>query len=201
MKLLIVDDHFLVRRGLVSLFKEDKNIECILEACNINEGINSMIKDKPDIVLVDLKLGQEDGLELVSEGKKLNRNSKFIIITSFISQEDFLRAEQIGLDGYIIKDAFSEDIFYAISTVIRGRKYYDSSILKYKDSSTKDLMIELLTNREKDVLKELGKGYSNEKIAKQLYISENTVKKHISSIFIKLNINQRAQAVFLVNNR
>jgi DNA-binding NarL/FixJ family response regulator len=201
MKLLIVDDHFLVRRGLISLFKEDKNMECILEACNISEAIHSIVKDKPDIVLVDLKLGQEDGLELILKGKNLNENSKFIIITSFISQENFLRAEQIGLDGYIIKDAFSEDIFYAINAVSRGKKYYDSSILNYKDSSTKDLMIEALTNREKDVLNELGKGYSNDKIAKQLYISENTVKKHVSSIFTKLNINQRAQAVFLVNNR
>lgn len=200
MKLLIVDDHFLVRKGLEAMFKEEKNIECILEACNINEAINIIIKDKPDIVLVDLKLGKEDGLDLVSKGKSLNSSCKFIIITSFISHKDFLRGEEIDMDGYIIKDAFSEDIFYAISAVSRGKKYYDPSIINYKDPSKNDAMIQALTDREKEVLRELGKGYSNDKIAKQLYISQNTVKKHVSNILAKLNINQRAQAVFLVNN-
>lgn len=200
MKMLIVDDHFLVRRGLASLFEEDKNIECIKEACNIDEAINIIKKDEPNIILVDLKLGKEDGLELVLKAKKINSSTKFIIITTFISQENFLRAEQIGLDGYIIKDAFSEDIFYAISVVSRGKKYYDPSIMNYKNPSKKDSLIETLTDREKDVLRELGKGYSNDEIAKQLYISQNTVKKHVSSILAKLNINQRAQAVVFVNN-
>lgn len=200
MKMLIVDDHFLVRRGLTSLLEEDKNIECIKEACNIDEAINIIKKDEPNITLIDLKLGKEDGLELVLKAKKINASSKFIIITSFISQENFLRAEQIGLDGYIIKDAFSEDIFYAISVVSRGKKYYDPSIMNYKNPSKKDSLIDSLTEREKDVLRELGKGYSNDDIARELYISENTVKKHVSSILAKLNINQRAQAVYFVNN-
>lgn len=200
MRLLIVDDHFLVRNGLASLFKDDKNIEYVKEACNIDEGINIIVKDRPDIVLVDLRLGKEDGLDLVLRGKKINEKIKFIILTTFISQENFLRAEQIGLDGYIIKDAFSEDIFYAINAVSRGKKYYDPSIINYKNPSKKDAMAESLTSREKDVLRELGKGYSNEEIAKQLYISENTVKKHVSNVLAKLNINHRAQAVFLVNN-
>jgi DNA-binding NarL/FixJ family response regulator len=201
MKLLIVDDHFLVRKGLVSMFIEDKSIECIKEASNIDEASNIIMKDKPDMVLVDLKLGKEDGLDLALKGKQLSKNSKFIIITSFISQESFLKAEQIGIDGYILKDAFSEDIFYAVSAVNRGKKYYDSSIVGYKEKSKENLMIEVLTDREKEVLRELGKGYSNDAIAKELYISQNTVKKHVSSIFAKLNISQRAQAVFLVNNR
>jgi two-component system nitrate/nitrite response regulator NarL len=200
MNLLIVDDHFLVRKGLEALFKEESNIECIQEASNIDEAMSIIIKDKPDIVLVDLKLGKEDGLELVVKSKTLDSLCKFIIITSFISHENFLRGEEIGIDGYIIKDAFSEDIFYAISAVSRGKKYYDPSIIDYKDTSKKDTMIEALTDREKDVLRELGKGYSNDDIAKELYISKNTVKKHVSSIFSKLNINHRTQAAVLFNN-
>ena len=200
MKLLIVDDHFLVRNGLASLFKDNENIEYVKGASNIDEGMNIIINDKPDIVLVDLKLGQEDGLELVLKGKKINEKIKFIIITSFLTQENFLRAEKIGLDGYIIKDAFSEDIFYAINTVSRGKKYYDPSTINFKNPSKKDCMVESLTEREKDVLRVLGKGCSNDEIAKELYISENTVKKHVSSILAKLDIDHRAQAVFLVNN-
>lgn len=201
MKLLIVDDHFLVRKGLISMFVEDKNIEYIKEASNIKEAADIITKYKPDVVLVDLKLGKEDGLELILKSKKLDMSSKFIIITSFISQENFLKAEHIGVDGYILKDAFSEDIFYAISAVNRGKKYYDPSIVGYKEKDEESLMVEVLTGREKEVLRELGKGYSNDEIAKQLYISQNTVKKHVSSILAKLNISQRAQAVFLVNNR
>lgn len=201
MKLLIVDDHLLVRKGLISIFSEDRNVECIQEASNSQEAISIIVKEKPDVVLVDLKLGKEDGLELVSKCKKLSSNSKFIILTSFISQEDFLRAEQMGLDGYILKDAFSEDIFYAINAVCRGKRYYDPAIINYKNSNKNESITEVLTEREKEVLRELGKGYSNDEIAKQLYISENTVKKHVSSILAKLNISQRAQAVFLVNNR
>jgi two-component system nitrate/nitrite response regulator NarL len=100
MKLLIVDDHFLVRKGLEALFKEESNIECIQEASNIDEAISIIIKDKPDIVLVDLKLGKEDGLDLVVKSKRIDSQCKFIIITSFISHEDFLRGEKIGMDGW-----------------------------------------------------------------------------------------------------
>lgn len=200
MRLLIVDDHFLVRKGLISIFSEDKNIECIKEAGTIEEASNIIARDKPDIVLVDLKLGKEDGLTLILKGRHLSADSKFIIITSFISHENFLRAEQVGVNGYILKDAFSEDIFYAISAVSRGKKYYDPSIVGYKEKDDENIMIDALTEREKEVLRELGKGCSNDEIAKNLYISQNTVKKHVSSILAKLNISQRAQAVFLVNN-
>lgn len=200
MKLLIVDDHPLVRKGLVSLLSYDNNSYDIKEAGNLEDAVNILKREKPDIAMVDMKLGQDNGLEVIERGKKESQNTKYVILTSFISREDFLRAEQMGLDGYILKEALAEDILYAISVISRGKKYYDSGIIGYKEWKRHDSIIDQLTEREKDVLKELGKGMSNEEIAKKLFISSNTVKKHVSSILAKLDISHRAQAVIWVNN-
>lgn len=200
MKLIITDDHPLVRKGLVTMLSNDSNINKIMEASNISEALRAIEIEKPDIALIDLKLGSEDGLEVVVKGKEISSGTKFIILTSYISREEFLRAEKIGIDGYLLKDAFTEDIIYAINIVLRGKKYYDSGIIKYKDYETKDNLVSQLTDREKEVLKELGSGLSNEEISKKLYISENTVKKHVSSILLKLNLNHRTQAAVYFNN-
>lgn len=199
MKLVIIDDHPLARKGLVTMLAGDSNINKVLEASNISEALRIIEIEKPDIALVDLKLGSEDGLEVVVRGKKINSETKFVILTSYISREEFLRAEKIGLNGYLLKDAFTEDIIYAINLVCRGKKYYDPGIIKYKDYEIKDNVISQLTDREKEVLKEIGSGLSNEEIGKKLYISENTVKKHVSSILFKLNLNHRTQAAVFFN--
>jgi two-component system nitrate/nitrite response regulator NarL len=201
MKLVIVDDHQLVRKGLISMFTKGNNVESIQEASNISETLSIIMRDAPDVVLVDLRLGKEDGLDVVIKGKKMSPNTRFIILSTFISQQDFFRAEQIGIDGYILKDAFSEDIFYAVSAVCRGKRYYDSSVVSYKEAGSKNKIMDQLTEREKEVLKELSKGYSNDEIAKELYISENTVKKHVSSILSKLKISHRTQAIVLFSNK
>lgn len=201
MKLLIVDDHPLVREGLVSMFSNENNICEVREAGNLREALSILSKEKPDIAMVDLKLGCDSGLEVIAEGKKLSENTKYIMLTSYISKENFLKAEKMGLDGYILKEAFAEDILYAINVVSRGKKYYDPGIMEYLEKSNHNNITDKLTEREKEVFEELGQGLSNEEIAKQLFISENTVKKHVSSILSKLNINHRAQVVLVVNNR
>lgn len=200
MKLIIIDDHPLVRKGLLSMLSDERNINEVIEAQNISEALKAIERKKPDIAVVDLKLGGEDGLEAVVKGKRISPNTKFIILSAYVSKEEFMKAEKIGLDGYILKDAFTEDIIYAINLVARGKKYYDSGIIKYKDYGVNDNLLNQLTDREKDVLRELANGYSNEEIAKRLFISENTVKKHVSSILFKLNLNHRTQAAVLVNN-
>ena len=200
MKIVIVDDHPLVRQGLISILTNEKNIDEIKEASNIKEAISLIMKDEIDVAMVDLRLGTEDGLEIVAKGKEMNLKTKFVILTSFIPQEDFKRAEKMGVDGYILKEAFAEDILYATRLISRGKKYYDPEILKQKDILNNGL-IRQLTDRENDVLREVGKGLSNEEIARVLYISEHTVKKHVSNILCKLNLNHRAQVVFMVNTK
>lgn len=198
MKILIVDDHPLVRKGLVSTLSLEENVHEIREASNIEEAVAILSVYNPDIAILDLKLGRGDGLEIVKRAKYKNTETKYLILTSSSKREDFLRAQEAGVDGFILKEAFVEDIIYAVHVLARGKKFFDPEItqcIKSEEDELKDL-----TPREKDVLLELGKGLNNTQIANSLYISENTVKKHIGSIFSKLGINHRVEAALFVNN-
>jgi len=199
-KVLVVDDHPLVRKGILSILSSEEGITDIIEASNVKEALDKLSSHNPDIVIVDLRLGKEDGLAVVIKGKNSGCTAKFIILTSSSSKEDFLRAQEAGIDGYILKEAFSEDIIYAFHVVARGKKFFDPDMLQYQIEKTDDNLYEL-TPREKDVLIELGKGLSNSQIAKRLYISEHTVKKHISSILSKLGLNHRTEAALFAKDK
>ena len=173
-----------------------------MEASNINEGMSLLRKERPDLVIVDLYLGDEDGLEIIERARKNNIDTKFLVLTSSLKKEDFNRAEEFGVDGYILKEAFVEDILYAIHVVMRGQRFVDPEILKYSPSNNIiDNHLSELTRRESDVLAVLAKGMSNQQIADELFISEHTVKKHVSSILSKLELEHRTQAALLVNDR
>lgn len=177
----------------------DEETKEVYEASNVNEAMDILQKYKPEVSIIDLKLGKEDGLEIVDKAQKRNSTSKFIILTSSSRREDFERAQKMGVDGYVLKEAFLEDILYALHVVLRGKKFVDPELMHHPADAI-DKKLELLTEREKEVLFELGKGKSNLMIAKQLYISEHTVKKHISSILSKLEMNQRTEAALFSNS-
>jgi DNA-binding NarL/FixJ family response regulator len=199
MKILIVDDHPLVRKGLSLTLSIAEDIDEVQEASNVAEAVNLLTEDEYEIAIIDLKLGKEDGLEIVKSAKNKNLKTKYIILTSSLQKEDFLKSKQAGVHGYLLKDAFSEDILFALQMIQRGKKYFDTEILEYSIREEAD-QLEQLTLREKDVLIELGKGLSNEEIAQTLFISEHTVKKHVSSILAKLELAHRTQAALLANN-
>lgn len=201
MKILIVDDHPLVRKGIVSTLSFEKNIEKILEASNEEEAMNLIQIEEPTLAIVDLNLGDEDGLEIILHSRKRGFKTKFIILTSSVKKEDFLRSKEIGVDGYILKEAFAEDIIYALHVVLRGKQFIDPEVIKYEAASTlENTYLDELTSREQDVLFEIGKGLSNCEIADKLFISESTVKKHVSNILSKLELKHRTQAALLINN-
>ena len=201
MKLLIVDDHPLVRRGISSALFLEKEVDQVLEASNIEEAINLIDMEEPELSIVDLYLGDESGLDLIKRAKSNGVSSRFVILTSSSKKEDFQKSVEVGVDGYILKEAYIEDILYAISIVMRGKKFIDSELVRYQmDSSSKEDYMKDLTPREKDVLLELAKGLSNADIGSQLFISECTVKKHVSNILSKLNLERRIEAAILVNN-
>ena len=201
MKVLIVDDHPLVRKGIISTLSYEENIEKILEASNNRVAMELIMNEKPEIAIIDLYLGKEYGLDIVTASRKRGYKTKFIILTSSMKKEDFLKSKEAGVDGYVLKEAYAEDIIYAIHLVLRGKRYIDSEIIKYEIASTSENSnLDSLTPGERDVLIELGKGLSNQEIAKKLYISENTVKKHVSNILSKLELEHRTQAALLVNN-
>lgn len=201
MKILIVDDHPLVRKGISSTLSFEQEFKKIIEASNPEEAIEILQSQEVTLAIVDLNLGNRDGLEIVSRARKQGIKSKFLILTSSLKKDDFSRAMEAGVDGYILKEAFAEDILYAIRVVSRGKQFIDPEIVRYQAIKNGDSnYLDDLSPRENDVLLELGKGLSNYEIAKNLYISENTVKKHVSNILSKLELSHRTQAALLVNN-
>lgn len=201
MKIVSVDNHPVVRQGLISILANEKDIEEIKEASSIQEAMSIITKEEIEIVIIDLRLDNEDALDIVARAKDMNLKTKFIVLTEAMSQEDFKRAEQLGVDGYILKEAFIEDILYAIRVINRGKKYYYWEILKCDDHFNNNSILNKLTDREKDVLNEIKRGLSNEEIASRLYISEHTVKKHVSSILTKLNLSNRTQIALRLDNK
>ncbi|MFZ5968810.1 MAG: response regulator [Bacillota bacterium] len=200
MKILVVDDHPLVRKGLISILSLEEDIVGIQEGCSVREAVEMLTKETYDIGIIDLRLGKEDGLEIVDQANQKGVRTKFVILTSSMRKEDFQRAQQAGVYGYILKEAFTEDIVYALRVVDRGKRFIDPEILEFQSNQQEDKQLDQLTSREKDVLLELGNGLSNEEIAGKLYISEHTVKKHVSNILSKLELNHRTQAALLAKD-
>ncbi len=200
MKIVIVDDHPLVRKGLFAVLSLEKDVEICGEAATIREALEVMTKTNADMVLVDLMLGEECGLDIIKKARQNNMSCKFIVLTSSASPGDFLLAEELGVDGYVLKEAHPEELLFAIRLVDRGRKFYDPSLLELKMKETSD-PINDLTPRERDVFMALGEGLSNRDIAKKLYITEYTVKKHVSQILTKLQLSDRTQVALYANSR
>lgn len=201
MRILVVDDHPLVRKGIVTTLTVEENVEAVQEASNITEAMSILSKNKPEITFVDINLGREDGLEVVSRARENQIESKFIVLTSSSKWEDFERARNMNVDGYILKDAFTEDIIYAFKVIARGKKFFDPTMIQSGYTTSERPGFSDLTIRELDVLKELGKGLSNQQIAKNLYISEHTVKKHVSAILGKLGLDHRTEAALMASSR
>ena len=203
MRLVIVDDHPLVRRGLISILSLDESIEILGEATNKKEAMNLFKVSKPDIALVDLRLGEESGLELISDAVRQGVTCKFVVLTSSMEEEDFKLAKQIGVEGYVLKEALPEELINALQIVSKGRKYYDTGILDLvmntNESREVDGHIEQLTPKEKEVLIKLGMGHSNKEISQNLFITEYTVKKHVSQVFAKLGLADRTHAALYAN--
>ena len=204
MQIVIVDDHPLVRKGLTSILSIDGAMKVLGEAASRKEALTLFQKTKPDLAIVDLRLANESGLELISEAKQQGVTCKFVVLTSSTEEHDFKQAKEIGVDGYILKEALPEELLHALRIIGRGRKYYDPGVFdlvsKLSESPfEKDGHIEHLTPKEKEVLLELGMGHSNKQISQALYITEYTVKKHVSQVLAKLDLADRTNAALYAN--
>lgn len=195
MRILIVDDHDVVRKGIIAALSFEENFEEIYEASNISEGMKILRIHEPDIALVDISLGkQESGLNIIKMAKEECINTKFVILTSSSRQDDYEYARELGVSGYILKDSPIEDIEEALESVARGKEFFDSALQNYSVKGIYDQIKKQLTDREIEVLRALGTGLTNAQIAEKLFITENTVKKHISSILGKLELSHRTEA-------
>ncbi|SEU00504.1 response regulator transcription factor [Paenibacillus sp. NFR01] len=199
MKIIIVDDHPLVRRGLAAVISMQPDLEFAGEATSGEEALQVIEAISPDLVLIDLKLADESGLDVIKAARKRGLVCKFILLTSSASREDFLKAEEVLVDGYVLKEALPEELLFAIQLVHKGRKYYDPGLMEDKMRMSGSSPTDELTPKEKEVLIELGQGACNKDIASRLFISEFTVKKHVSQILAKLQVADRTQAALYAN--
>ncbi len=206
-KIVIADDHRMVREGLKQLLELDGDILVVGEAGDGVSCLDVIEKLNPDVVLLDINMPQMNGLQVLQELKENKCKSKILILTIHNEIEYLMKAVDIGVDGYILKDSGSDVLRKAIFAVKNGESYIQSelvSLLKEKlENSDKETSTEenLLTKREMEVLKLLTEGLFNKEIAYQLSISEKTVKNHVSNIFKKISVSDRTQAaVYAIRN-
>ncbi|MGI6588042.1 MAG: response regulator [Peptococcia bacterium] len=198
MKIVIVDDHPLVRQGIRSLLSLEEEMEVVGEAATLSEAVQLIEKQQPDLAIVDLRLGNSSegsGLDVVKFCHERGLNCKVIILTSSASTLDFQKACAVDVEGYLLKEAFPEELLLAIKLVGKGRKYFDPNIMETVVCK-KEHLWEKLTTKEQEVLLLLAEGLTNREIAEKLYISESTVKKHVSQVLAKLELKDRTKAAF-----
>ena len=201
-KVMIADDHSMIREGLKQLLELEGEFEVIAEAC---DGVDCLEKLKtvvPDILLLDINMPNMNGLKVLQRIKDMKMKIKVMVLTVHNEVEYLLKAVDIGVNGYLLKDSESAELKKAILAVVNGEDYIQPSLIpvlnsKMLDRDSDSSKIESLTRRELEVLKMLSYGTYNKEIAEQLNISERTVKNHVSNI----GVTDRTQAaVFAIRN-
>lgn len=193
--IMVLDDHPIAREGLETIIKMYKPEEDIVQAGTVEEAITIMETKKPDMVFVDINLGEESGFDFLEWLEPEQSEVKVLMITSSSSESDFLHVRALGVDAYLLKDAFIDDIVYSLKVIERGGKFYSSDLVDQMGQlSEEEKLLETLTKRELEVLFFLNQGYSNAKIGEALFVSEGTVKKHISNLLGKLGLENRMEA-------
>lgn len=207
-EIIIADDHMMIREGLKQLLELDGTMKVIAEANDGEECLNLLNKRiHPDILLLDINMPKKNGIEVLEYIKQNKIPVKVLILTVHNEVEYLLKAVDIGIDGYLLKDSSYDELKEAIDVVISGNTYIQPSLLPALNESMEDYAldkekIECLTKRELDVLRLISEGCSNKKISDELSISERTVKNHISHIFKKIDVEDRTQAaVFAIRNK
>lgn len=196
-EIIIADDHMMIREGLKQLLELDGTMKVIAEANDGEECLNLLNKKiHPDILLLDINMPKKNGIEVLEYIKQNKIPVKVLILTVHNEVEYLLKAVDIGIDGYLLKDSSYDELKEAIDVVISGNTYIQPSLLPALNESMEDYAldkerIECLTKRELDVLRLISEGCSNKKISDELTISERTVKNHISHIFRKIDVEDR----------
>lgn len=201
-KVLIVDDHEIVRHGLSLIFQAAKDFCLIGEAKDGLEAIEMAEKKQPDVILMDIKMPKKDGIEAAFEIKKRLPQTKIVIFTALDDENEVYRAIEVGVEGYVIKNISSEELLDIVERVASGQLFLHPEVANKLMSpplaATEPPEAENyshLTPREELVLKLMAQGYKNKEIAAKLFLSEETVKSHVSNILNKLNQTDRLQAV------
>jgi len=206
-RIVIAEDHTILREGLRSLLSSDPNFEIIGEAEDGREAIRCVEKFKPDLILMDLSMPRMNGMEAISEIKKRFKETKILVLTVHKTEEYILATLKAGADGYILKDSTHAELKMAVKNVLSGKQYISPGIsekvIEGYLEGRKTLKVrtawETLTQREREILKLIAEGYKNKEIADDLCISVKTVEKHRANLMEKLDLhNVQALTTFAI---
>jgi DNA-binding NarL/FixJ family response regulator len=208
-KVLLAEDHVIVRKGIRTLLEKDEEIQIVAEAQDGNEALAKAEQLNPDVVVMDITMPLLNGLEATRRIKKYCPDVKVLILTMHTAEEYIFQLLRAGASGYVLKHAAPEELLFAIKAVHRGDTFLSPSIAKtviddyilHAEKSAKEDPIEILTSREREILQLLAEGHSNREIAKMLFISVKTVETHRSNLMNKLNLHGIAELVVFAINR
>jgi DNA-binding NarL/FixJ family response regulator len=191
-RILIADDHYIVRMGLVALVNTEADMEVIAEAADGNEALDLFARHHPDLLLLDLRMPGKNGIQTIADIRDKFPEARILVLSAFDGDEDIHRALHAGAQGYVLKNTTGDKLLPALRTVAAGQTWIPKDVA-HQLASRK--MREQLTTREVEVLNELAKGSANKEIADTLNISEHTVKDHLKNILGKLQVADRTEAV------
>lgn len=209
-KVMIADDHELIREGLSRVLDMENDIEVICKVKSGVEAVESVRKCKPDILLLDINMPEMNGIDTLKKIKSTALKVKIVMLTVYDDIEYVSQCINLGADGYVLKDSDSDTLVKTIRVVYDGGSYIQptlaTQLIKYMTNESKNasdkVLLEALTRREVSVMKEIASGLSNKGISEKLDISEKTVKNHVSSILKKLELQDRTQvAIYAIKNK
>ena len=198
MRIMIVDDHEVVRLGLNNLLARQPGWQVVAEASTVADAIQRADENEPDVVLMDIRLGHESGIDACREIIKAHPDTKVIMLTSFAQDELLFNAISAGAVGYVLKQVGNDDLIRAITTVAQGNASLDPGVTgrvlaKLRDSTRSEAFADL-SERELNVLALITQGKTNREIATSLYLGEGTIRNYVSNIFEKMGLGNRAEA-------
>jgi len=197
-RVLVVDDHSLLRTGVANIINQEPTLEVVAEAANGRDAIAAYRTFHPDVVLMDLRMPEMEGVEAVRQIREIDPQARVVVLTTYDADEDIARALQAGAKAYILKDIAADALVACIRDVLAGKTYLaPSAAAKLAERVTQVQ----LTPRELSALRLLANGNSNKEIASALEISERTVKTHLGHLFEKLGVTSRTEAVRVATRR
>jgi two-component system, NarL family, response regulator DevR len=201
-RVALVDDHEVVRRGLRDLLDGEPGIEVVAEAGGVQEAMARVSATLPDVVVVDVRLPDGDGVALCRALRQLDPAPKCLVLTAFDDERALVEAITAGASGYLLKQVRGQDLVDAVREVAAGRSLLDPvTTARVLDRMRRSDELAGLTERERDVLELMGEGLSNRQIAERLFLAEKTVKNYVTSVLAKLGMERRTQAVAWIARR
>jgi two-component system nitrate/nitrite response regulator NarL len=201
--IMIVDDHVVIRSGLRMLIEHDQRMRVVAQAGNKTEALERAMSERPDVIILDLILGDEDGLSCLPEVSEASPNSRVLVLTGVQNADTHRRAIRRGAMGIVLKEHAADQLLKAILKVSEGEVWIERSMMgsmiqefsKPPQVDPEVTKIESLTDREREVIALIGEGLKNKQVGERLFISETTVTHHLSSVFSKLEVSDRLELI------